>query len=225
MQRTALSRLFMSLSVAFFLPLLVTAALKAQDSQSYGALTLHGSIPSSEPYSNVAKFGGGLGFDGANFIHPLFGIAYHVGVNINPYNRSSTNFGLNVGANDDTQPWVNANLMLGGELSYPVTPAIAPEFRALAGLMVARAPQIKYGTLGEIEADIAPAFGYSIGGGLKFINNEGASAVRIGIQYQAANPKFSRKTSVANIDTGAVEGKQKIDMLSVYVSFAFLSRK
>jgi hypothetical protein len=210
------------LALLFSMPLLVA---QQDESRSYGAFTLHGSIPSSDAYSNVARFGGGFGFDGANFVHPLFGIAYHVGLNVNPYNRTQNFQGLPIGANDDSQPWVNANLMLGGELSYPITPSIAPEFRALAGLMVARAPQVKFGNLGDVEADIAPAFGYSIGGGLKFINKEGASAVRLGIVYQGANPKFSRKASVVGIPVSVLEGRQKIDMLSIYVSFAFLSRK
>lgn len=218
------NKLFQSFFLAFAFLFVGTSTSFAQDSTpeesvSYGAFTLYGNIPLSDEFKNQAKFGGGLGFEGAYFFHPLIGFAYSVDAQFNPYNKEA-NTTLFTGV-EDTQPWVYGNLMGGIELSYPITPVIAPEFRALAGLMIARSPELT-GTLvgfplGTIDAAVSPAFAYSLSGGLKFTNYDSGSAFRVGVRYLSATPNF---------DYGNNQ-EQKLTMSStqLYVSFAFLSRK
>ncbi|PIY08553.1 MAG: hypothetical protein COZ18_11695 [Flexibacter sp. CG_4_10_14_3_um_filter_32_15] len=195
-----------------------------EESVSYGAFTLYGNFPLSDEFKNQAKFGGGLGFEGAYYFHPLIGFAYSLDAQVNPYNKEAkdVSFGtINIAGIDDAQPWVYGNLMGGIELSYPITPVIAPEFRALAGLMIARSPEITGTALGLFsgtqEAAVSPAFAYSLSGGLKFTNYDSGSAFRVGVRYLSATPNF---------DYGNNQ-EQKLTMSStqLYVSFAFLSRK
>ena len=220
------NKLFQSLLVAVILFFVGTSTSFAQDSTpeesvSYGAFTLYGNFPISEEFKNQAKFGGGLGFEGAYFFHPLIGFAYSVDAQVNPYNKEN-NF-LGNFTNVDAQPWVHGNLMGGIELSFPITPVIAPEFRALGGLMIARRPEVSYNALGgsaTVEAVVAPAFAYSLSGGLKFTNYDSGSAFRVGVRYLAGQPTFGD-------DTTLTFGDPKISLANtqLYVSFAFLSRK
>ncbi|AFM05558.1 hypothetical protein Fleli_3227 [Bernardetia litoralis DSM 6794] len=218
------NKLFQSVLLAFTLFFVGTSTSFAQDntpdeSISYGAFTLYGNFPLDEDFKDQAKFGGGLGFEGAYFFHPLVGFAYSLDAQVNPYNKEA-NETLFTGV-EDAQPWVYGNLMGGLELSFPITPIIAPEFRVLGGLMVARAPEVT-GTVvgfpvGTVDAVTSPAFAYSVSGGLKFTNYDSGSAFRVGVRYLAATPKFDYGNDI----------EQKINMSSaqLYVSFAFLSRK
>ncbi len=223
------NKLFQSVLVAFALLFVASSSSFAQDSTpeesvSYGAFTLYGNLPLNDDFKNQAKFGGGLGFEGAYFFHPLVGFAYSVDAQFNPYNKEAKDVsfgGINLGGVENAQPWVYGNLMGGLELSFPITPVVAPEFRALAGLMIARSPEYDYqvlgGNVGTQESVTAPAFAYSVSGGLKFTNYEGGSAFRVGVRYLSATPNF---------DYGNNQ-EQKLNMSSaqLYVSFAFLSRK
>ena len=223
------NKLFQSLFVAVILFFVGASTSFAQDntpeeSVSYGAFTLYGNLPLGEDFKNEAKFGGGLGFEGAYFFHPLIGFAYSVDAQMNPYNKEGKDVsfgGVNLGGVENAQPWAYGNLMGGIELSYPITPVIAPEFRALGGLMIARSPEYDYQALGASiatkESAVAPAFAYSLSGGLKFTNYDSGSAFRVGVRYLSATPTF---------DYGNNQ-EQKLTMSStqLYVSFAFLSRK
>ncbi len=208
------NKLCQSFFLAFLLFFVGTITSFAQDtpeeSISYGAFTLYGNFPIDDEFKDRAKFGGGLGFEGAYYFHPLIGFAYSLDAQVNPYNKDFLNA-------TDAQPWFYGNLMGGIELSFPVTPIIAPEFRALGGLMVARSPEVTYANIIGIEPKVAPAFVYSISGGLKFTNYDSGSAFRVGVRYLSATPKFDYGN---NIET-------KINMSSaqLYVSFAFLSRR
>jgi hypothetical protein len=217
------NKLFQSLLLAFALLFVATSSF-AQDSTpeesvSYGAFTLYGNFPLGEDFKDQAKFGGGLGFEGAYYFNPLIGLAYSVDAQVNPYNTEA-NTTLFTGV-EDAQPWVYGNLMGGIELSFPITPVIAPEFRALGGLMIARSPELT-GTvagfpIGTVESVTAPAFAYSLSGGLKFTNYDSGSAFRVGVRYLSATPTFDYGNNI----------EQKLNMSStqLYVSFAFLSRK
>jgi hypothetical protein len=218
------NKLFQSLFVVallFFVKISTSFAQEntPEESISYSAFTLYGNFPLSDEFKNQAKFGGGLGFEGAYFFHPLIGFAYSVDAQVNPYNKENNR--LDDVTNIDAQPWVYGNLMGGIELSYPITPVIAPEFRALAGLMVARSPEFTGTALGIFsgtqDAVVSPTFAYSVSAGLKFTNYDSGSAFRIGMRYLSATPTF---------DYGNNQ-EQKINMAStqLYVSFAFLSRK
>ncbi|WP_338790998.1 hypothetical protein [Bernardetia sp. MNP-M8] len=223
------NKLFQSLFVAAILFFVGTSTSFAQDntpeeSVSYGAFTLYGNFPLSEDFKDQAKFGGGLGFEGAYYFSPLIGFAYSLDAQVNPYNKEAKDVsfgGVNLGGVEDAQPWVYGNLMGGIELSFPITPVVAPEFRALGGVMIARSPEVEYQALGAniatTEATTAAAFAYSISGGLKITNYDSGSAFRVGVRYLSATPKF---------DYGNNQ-EQKLNMSSaqLYVSFAFLSRK
>ncbi|WP_375561753.1 hypothetical protein ACE193_04150 [Bernardetia sp. OM2101] len=217
------NKLFQSLFVAFALLFVSASTSFAQstpeESVSYGAFTLYGNFPLDEDFKNQAKFGGGLGFEGAYYFNPLIGLAYSVDAQVNPYNTEA-NTTLFTGV-EDAQPWVYGNLMGGIELSFPITPVVAPEFRALGGLMIARSPELT-GTVagfpvGTVESVTALAFAYSVSGGLKITNYDSGSAFRVGVRYLAATPNFDYGNNV----------EQKLTMSSaqLYVSFAFLSRK
>lgn len=219
------NKLFQSLLVAVILLFVGTSTSFAQDtpeeSVSYGAFTLYGNFPMGDEFSEQAKFGGGLGFEGAYYFHPLIGFAYSLDAQVNPYNKEN-NF-LGNFSNIDAQPWVHGNLMGGIELSFPITPVVAPEFRALGGLMVARRPEVTYSAFGGSvtqEAVTSPTFAYSISGGLKFTNYDSGSAFRVGVRYLAGQPKFGD-------DNTATFGDNKLSLTNaqLYVSFAFLSRK
>ena len=221
------NKLFQSLLVVATLFFAGISTSFAQDvpeeSVSYGAFTLYGSFPMGEDFSDVAKFGGGLGFEGAYFFHPLVGFAYSVDAQINPFNEDVADVsfgGINLGGVENAQPWVHGNLMGGIELSYPITPVIAPEFRALGGLMIARSPEYDVQALGfsaTQESAVAPAFAYSVSGGLKFTNYDGGSAFRVGVRYLSGTPNFKYDN----------DQEQKINIANaqLYVSFGFLSRK
>ncbi|WP_338764756.1 hypothetical protein WAF17_00240 [Bernardetia sp. ABR2-2B] len=222
------NKLFQSLFAAFTLLFVATSTSFAQDtpeeSVSYGAFTLYGNFPIGEDYKDVAKFGGGLGFEGAYYFNPLIGLAYSLDAQVNPYNKEANdvNFGgINLGGIEDAQPWVYGNLMGGIELSFPITPVVAPEFRALGGLMIARSPEVDYQAVGipvaTTESVTAPAFAYSISGGLKITNYDSGSAFRVGLRYLAATPKFDYGNNQ--------EVKLNMSSAQLYVSFAFLSRK
>ncbi len=187
-----------------------------EESVSYGAFTLYGNFPLSDEFKDQAKFGGGLGFEGAYYFNPLIGFAYSIDGQINPYN---TDFNPLI---TDAQPWVYGNLMGGIELSFPITPVVAPEFRALGGLMIARRPEINYPASFVEEAIVAPAFAYSISGGLKFTNYDSGSAFRVGVRYLAGQPTFDGDD---NFFQGDNKTKINITNAQLYVSFAFLSRK
>lgn len=217
------NKLFQSLLFVATLFFVGTSTAFAQDeSVNYGAFTLYGNFPLGKDFSNVAKFGGGLGFEGAYFFHPLVGVAYSVDAQINPFNKEATDVsigGINLGGVENAQPWVYGNLMGGIELSYPITPVIAPEFRALGGLMIARSPEYDVKTLvitTTQESAVAPAFAYSLSGGLKFTNYSGGSAFRVGVRYLSATPTFKYENDQ--------ESKLNISNAQLYVSFAFLSR-
>ncbi|WP_291726324.1 hypothetical protein [Bernardetia sp.] len=219
------NKLFQSLLVVATLFFAGISTSFAQDvpeeSVSYGAFTLYGNFPLGDEFSDQAKFGGGLGFEGAYFFHPLVGFAYSVDAQLNPYNKERN--GLNDFTNIDAQPWVHGNLMGGIELSYPITPVIAPEFRALGGLMIARRPEVTYSTvLGSTSAEAitSPAFAYSISGGLKFTNYDGGSAFRVGVRYLSGQPTFGDDDTITF-------GDNQINLANaqLYVSFGFLSRK
>lgn len=222
------NKLFQSLFLAAILFFVGVSTSFAQDSTpeesvSYGAFTLYGNLPLSDDFKNQAKFGGGLGFEGAYFFHPLIGFAYSVDAQMNPYNKDNNNLGNLPFTSLDAQPWVYGNLMGGIELSFPVTPVIAPEFRALGGLMIGRRPEVTYNTAGiatTVDAEVAPAFAYSLSGGLKFTNYDSGSAFRVGVRYLAGQPKFGE-------DDTLTFGSPKINITNaqLYVSFAFLSRK
>ena len=218
------NKLFQSLFLSLTLFFVATSISIAQDntpeeSISYGAFTLYGNLPLSDEFKDQAKFGGGLGFEGAYYFNPLLGFAYSVDAQINPYNtEANTNIFTGV---EDAQPWLYGNLMGGLELSFPITPVIAPEFRALAGLMIARSPE-RTGTLvgfpvGTVDPVVAPAFAYSVSGGLKFTNYDSGSAFRVGIRYLSATPNFDYGNDI--------EEKLNMSSAQLYVSFAFLSRK
>jgi hypothetical protein len=223
------NKLFQSLLLACALLFVATSSSLAQDSTpeesvSYSAFTLYGNLPLSDEFKDQAKFGGGLGFEGAYFFHPLIGFAYSADVQFNPYNKEASNVnfgGINLSGVENAQPWIYGNLMGGLELSFPITPVVAPEFRALAGVMIARSPEYDYQVLGSSiatrESVTAPAFAYSISGGLKFTNYDSGSAFRVGVRYLAATPTFDYGNNI----------EQKLNMAStqLYVSFAFLSRK
>jgi len=218
------NKLFQSVLLAFVLFFVASTSSFAQDSTpdeslSYGAVTLYGNLPLSEEFKDQAKFGGGLGFEGAYYFNPLIGFAYSIDGQVNPYNKEANETLFT--SVEDAQPWVYGNVMGGIELSFPITPVVAPEFRALAGLMVARSPE-RTGTfvgfpIGTVDAVVAPAFAYSVSGGLKFTNYESGSAFRVGVRYLSATPNF---------DYGNNQ-EQKLNMSSaqLYLSFAFLSRK
>ena len=221
------NKLFQLLFSAFLLFFVGTSVSLAQDmdntpeeSVSYGAFTLYGNFPMGDEFTDQAKFGGGLGFEGAYYFSPLIGFAYSIDGQLNPYNKDS-NFFSNF-TDVDAQPWIHGNLMGGIELSFPITPVVAPEFRALGGLMVARRPELTYGNSITEDAIIAPAFVYSVSGGLKFTNYEGGSAFRVGVRYLAGQPTFDGDNNLLQGDN-----KQKINIANaqLYVSFAFLSRK
>ncbi len=222
------NKLFQSLFIAAILFFVGASTSFAQDttpeeSVSYGAFTLYGNFPMGDDFSNVAKFGGGLGFEGAYYFNPLIGLAYSVDGQLNPYNKDSN--GLSNFTDIDAQPWIHGNLMGGIELSFPVTSVIAPEFRVLGGLMIARSPEVTYSALGGSvtqDAITAPAFAYSVSGGLKITNYDSGSAFRVGVRYLAGQPTFDGDD---NLLQG--ENKQKINIANaqLYVSFAFLSRK
>lgn len=221
------NKLFQSLFVVVLLFFVGTSTSFAQttpeESVSYGAFTLYGNFPLSEDFKNQAKFGGGLGFEGAYYFHPLIGFAYSVDAQVNPYNKENNNLQNLPFTNLDAQPWVYGNLMGGIELSYPITPVIAPEFRALAGLMIARRPEVTYNTAGittTLDGIVSPAFAYSLSGGLKFTNYDSGSAFRVGVRYLAGQPTFGE-------DDTLTFGSPKLSITNtqLYVSFAFLSRK
>ncbi len=187
-------------------------------SVSYNAVTLYGNFPLSKEFKNQAKFGGGLGFEGAYYLHSLVGFAYAFDFQMNPFNNKAilpNSFG-----NIDAQPWLYGKVMGGIELSYPITPIVTPEFRALAGLMIARRPQVIYRGFSRLEGQnvsISPAFAYSISGGLKFTNYDSGNAFRVGVCYLSATPTFNYGN----------QRKEKINIANaqLYVSFAILSRK
>jgi hypothetical protein len=221
------NKLFQSVLLVFALLFVATSSF-AQDSSpeesvSYSAFTLYGNLPLSDEFKNQAKFGGGLGFEGAYFFNPLVGFAYSADVQFNPYNKENNNIQNLPFTNLDAQPWVHGNLMGGIELSFPITPVVAPEFRVLGGLMIARRPEVTYNTVGiatTLDPIVSPAFAYSLSGGLKFTNYDSGSAFRVGVRYLAGQPTFGD-------DDTLTFGSPKINLAStqLYVSFAFLSRK
>lgn len=221
------NRTFNNLFLAVLLFFVGTSISLAQDntpdeSVSYGAFTLYGNFPLKGDFSDVAKFGGGIGFEGAYYFHPLIGFAYSIDGQFNPYKKESNIF--NNVSNIDAQPWLYGNLMGGLELSFPITPVVAPEFRALGGLMVARQPEITYNALGGSltqQSVVAPAFSYAVSGGLKFTNYASGSAFRVGVRYLAAKPTFDGDNNIF----GDNKYKLNITNAQLYVSFAFLSRK
>lgn len=195
-----------------------TTRTHAQDdagNQSYSAITLYGAVPTGD-FADAAKFGGGLGFEGAYYVLPMLGIAYGADIQINPYNRDE--FPDIGGDQISTQPWLGGNLMTGLEFSYPITAKFAPEVRAMGGLMVTRFPEITVDagvTSFTQEAQIKPAFAYSFSGGVKLMPSEGR-IFRVGLQYLTGSPEYEAEALGVSVT-------ENVDISNVrfYISMGF----
>ncbi len=206
-----MKRIFVQILFLFLLFSMQLSAQTTEGSSSYSALALYLNSPTGD-FADAAKFGGGLGFEGAYYFLPMLGIAYGLDVQVNPFNEDDIPDAFQ--DQIDTQPWAYGNLMTGLELSYPLTSKLAPELRLMGGLMVMRFPEV---TIDAIvadftqEAQIKPAFTYGVSGGLKYLMDD-ARALRAGVRYLSGSPKY---------ETDGISETVDINSFQVYLSFAF----